>query len=94
MKASEPQELGPLLKAMLESLGLNKKIRQYSVIDEWPALVGDRIAGVTEPYRVDGGVLYVRVRTAEWRNELSMRKPEILKKINRNGEIIQDILFR
>ena len=94
MKNAEPQVLGPILRALVDKLGLDKKIRQYSILEEWPAIVGPRIAEVAEPYRVDGGILYVRVRTAEWRNELTMRKPEILKKINAKENIIQDILFR
>ena len=94
MKTVEPQKIGHLLDTVLDELGLKKKLRQYNIISEWQEIVGERIAKVTEPYRIDGGILYVRVRTSEWRNELTMRKPEILKKINVEENIIQDILFR
>ncbi len=94
MKATDPQEIGPILETMLEELGLKKKLRQYNVISEWQSIVGNKIAKETEPYKVDGSILYVRVRTAEWRNELTMIKPEILKKINIQENIIHDILFR
>ncbi len=94
MPKSEPQPLGSLLGRVLQELGLKEKLRQYDVVTAWPDLVGERIAKVTKAYRIDRGVLFVRVETSEWRNELVMRKPEILKKINTGEQIVTDIVFR
>ena len=45
--------------------------------------------------RVENGLLYVRVASAPWRQELSYLKAEILDKIHReiNGASIHDIIF-
>jgi len=94
MSTSNPQPLGALLKKMLDELGLSSRLRQYDVVSSWPEIVGDQIARVTEAYKVDRGILFIRVRTSEWRNELLMRKPEILQKINAQGTIVTDIVFR
>ncbi len=94
MPKSEPQPLGLLLGRVLQELGLKEKLRQYDVVTAWPELVGEKIAKVTKAYRIDRGVLFVRVETSEWRNELVMRKPEILKKINTGERIVTDIVFR
>jgi len=94
MSISSPQRLGVLLTKLLDELGLHRKIQQYDIVSSWPAIVGEKIAQVTEAYKIERGVLFVRVRTSEWRNELVMRKPEILQKINIQQTIITDIVFR
>ncbi len=94
MPTSEPQPLGALLGKLLQDLGLKDKLRQYDVVAAWPDLVGEKIARVAKAYRIERGVLFVHVETSEWRNELTMRKPEILQKINAGERIVTDIVFR
>lgn len=94
MSTSSPQQLGTLLAKLLDEFGLRRKLKEYDVVTAWPDIVGEKIAKVTEAYKIDRGVLFVRVRTSEWRNELVMRKPEILQKINVRETIVTDILFR
>jgi predicted nucleic acid-binding Zn ribbon protein len=94
MPSSDPQPLSSLLDKLLNELGLSKKIQQYDVVISWAEIVGERIANVTEAYKIEKGILFVRVRTSEWRNELTMRKPEILQKINVRDTVVKDIVFR
>jgi predicted nucleic acid-binding Zn ribbon protein len=94
MSHSNPQPLSSLLDKFLNELGLKKKILQYDVVVSWAEIVGEQIARVTEAYKIDKGILFVRVRTSEWRNELLMRKPEILQKINVRETRVKDIVFR
>jgi predicted nucleic acid-binding Zn ribbon protein len=94
MSQSNPQPLSALLDKLLNELGLKKKIQQYDVVVSWAEIVGEQIARVTEAYKIDKGILFVRVRTSEWRNELLMRKPEILQKINVRETRVKDIVFR
>jgi predicted nucleic acid-binding Zn ribbon protein len=79
-----------------KSLGITKKLREYSVVTSWKTLVGEQIAKVAAPQRIENGMLHVSVSNAPWRNELSLRKREIIEKIN-NGlgkKIVIDIRFR
>ncbi len=94
MSTSNPQLLKVQLTKLLDELGLSRKIQQYDVVLSWPEIVGEKIARVTEAYKVDRGILFVRVKTSEWRNELLMRKPEILQKINARETIVSDIVFK
>jgi predicted nucleic acid-binding Zn ribbon protein len=50
---------------------------------------------VTVATRISKGILFVRVKTSAWRNELSMRKEEIIRRINAalGEEIVTDIKF-
>lgn len=96
MKASEPKQLGVALAAVLHDLGLGKKMKQVKALEIWKQVVGERIAKVTSPERIDGGKLVIRVSKAPWRNELVFLKKEIIAKLNAVlGEgVVQDIHFR
>jgi len=81
---------------LITALGIGQTLRKFSVFTEWSDMVGEQIARVTEPDRIESGVLYVRVTTAPWRAELSMKRLEILQKINRavGADVLKDIRFR
>jgi predicted nucleic acid-binding Zn ribbon protein len=82
--------VGETVDRVLAKNGLAKRVAQASVIDEWPQLVGTQIARVTQAESVTAdGVLWVRVATAAWANELSMMAPRILARVNaeRKGRI-------
>ncbi len=75
--------------------GLKRRLDQASVIPEWPALVGERIAGVTEPLVVlDGGILVVAVRSAAWMQELQLHSGDILKRLGQRHKKIRRIVWR
>jgi predicted nucleic acid-binding Zn ribbon protein len=84
------------LESTLKELGIAHTLARYDVLTLWPDIVGEQIARVTKPERVDNGVLFVSVTTAAWRNELSMKRPAILKKISaRVGKgAVKDVRFR
>ena len=82
--------VGETVDRVLAKNGLAKRVAQASVIEEWPELVGTQIAKVTQAESVSAdGVLWVRVATAAWANELSLMAPRILARVNsdRKGRI-------
>jgi predicted nucleic acid-binding Zn ribbon protein len=81
-----PEPIGQVLADVLRERGLSERVEQARVVDEWPALVGAQIAGVTEPLSVTSdGVLFVAVRTHAWMTELSLLEPELVERLNRSG---------
>jgi predicted nucleic acid-binding Zn ribbon protein len=84
------------LHSMLRDLGIDRTVARYDVINSWPDIVGDKIARVTVPERIDRGVLFVSVTTAAWRTELTLNRTAILKKINAlvGSGAVKDIRFR
>ena len=84
------------IQELVHRLGITRTIRQYDVINTWESIVGEQIAKVTTVQRIDNGVLYVGVATAPWRAELSMKRREIIEKINSavGRNIIKEIRFR
>ena len=90
-----PEAIGAIIETMLEQRGYLSPCRELEVVRSWPKIVGDRIAGVTECSRVDNGVLYVRVASASWRQEISYIKSHILGTIRKETPCnsIRDIVF-
>lgn len=80
-----PTPFAEALESFVKRSGFATRLRQASIIEEWPALVGPQIAAVTQPESVTAdGMLRVRVATAPWANELSLMTPRIMAKLNAN----------
>lgn len=96
MKSTKIKILSTALDDVLKQYGLDIKLRKFEALNVWEKVVGEQIAKVTKPERIERDVLYVRVKKAVWRNELVFLKKEIIKKINKEleEEIVKEIVFR
>jgi predicted nucleic acid-binding Zn ribbon protein len=75
--------VGEALQGYLKRSGLARRVGQAQVIPDWPRLVGAQIAAVAIPESISpDGVLFVRVSTSAWMNELQLMTPEIMARIN------------
>ncbi len=90
------QSLGDALDELIEKLGIRRKLREQDVFVLWAEAVGERIASVATPVRILQGTLFVSVKTGPWRNELTMRKKEIIDRLNGSlsEAIVRDIKFQ
>lgn len=87
--------LDEALAKYLRRTGLKSRLDQASVVDQWAALVGSPIARVTTPEGVtENGILFVRVTTAPWMQELQLMSPEILRRLGERGKKIRRIVWR
>ena len=67
---------------MFARLGIAERVERASVVADWEHLVGAPIARVARPVRVQGETLFVEVDSASWRMELSMMRPQLMRKLN------------
>ena len=88
--------LSEALEAVIKELGIRKSVVSNRARDVWGEAVGDLISANTTLQIVDRDKLIVIVSNDAWRQELSYRKEEIIKKINEliGEEAIKDIIFR
>ncbi|MEO8451430.1 MAG: DUF721 domain-containing protein [Gemmatimonadota bacterium] len=71
------------LREYLANKGIRERVEQAGVISAWTDLVGPQIAAATRPEAVTAdGILFVKVATAAWANELSLMAPRILMRLN------------
>jgi len=82
-RRSHPTPVGEALERYLSRSGLARRLKQAQVIPDWSQLVGPQIAAVTVPESVTpDGLLFVRVATSAWMNELQLMTPEIMARVN------------
>jgi predicted nucleic acid-binding Zn ribbon protein len=96
MNAERVRTIADAIPQVLDELGLAGRLKEYEVLEIWAAVVGERIAAVTIPQRIDDGRLFVAVLRAPWRNELLYLKSQLIDKLNAamSGVIVKDIIFR
>lgn len=74
--------LASALRRAIEREGLERGITEQRLFQQWEEVVGAAIAGQTVPQRLRGGILWLQVRDAAWRQELSLMRRELIAKIN------------
>ena len=91
----DPKPIGDSIHELLDNLGIAKKINQHQIKEQWPELVGPKVAAISKPERIMDNILYIRVQSMTWRTELIFQKHLILKKIeDKVGKgVIVDIRF-
>jgi predicted nucleic acid-binding Zn ribbon protein len=77
-----PTKVDALLAQVLQKHGMEKSVQRVGILDLWPEIVGEKVAGVTKVKGVDGDALFVEVRSSAWLMELSMLKGEVLERVN------------
>ena len=94
--ARKLDRLSHTLGSMLKARGLGSRLDEYRVFGQWEKSVGPVIARHAQPQIVRGKKLTLIVDSTAWMQQLSLLKPEIIEKVNRNlgKETIKDIMLR
>ena len=76
--------------------GLETPLLQKRLIDEWPEVMGEIIAGYTQNLYIRNQTLFVHMTNPALRADLSMQRKEIVRKLNEKvgSQVITDIVFR
>ena len=90
-----PASVGEILGAFFKEKGYDVALKEWEVVENWRLIAGERVAEVTECENAEDGVLYVKVKSAAWRQELTYLKDVIKESIIRETgcETIRDIVF-
>ena len=67
----------------LKQAGLSDHAQRLHIFQCWRDAVGPKIAARTTPDMFRGGVLFVKVATPTWQQELSYLKVDIIAKLNK-----------
>ena len=87
------QELSTALQKALKTSGLDRAVRQNKALFVWDCVVGETIAKNCSAEEINHGTIVVKASTPVWRNELALKKKEIVDKLNKKlgEELINDI---
>ncbi|MEM9984553.1 MAG: DUF721 domain-containing protein [Bacteroidota bacterium] len=85
--------LGEAIQAFLDKHGLRQESKIQQIIAEWERLMGVPIAQNTEKVWFKGGVLYIKMSSPLWKNELQMARLKMQETLNRElgEEIIEEV---
>jgi predicted nucleic acid-binding Zn ribbon protein len=91
--ASRPVTIAPVIDNVISNLGLKKRYSGWQIVSKWPEIVGERIAGAAKADRFEEGILFVKVKDASWRQELSMQTDHLMEEIHKSpyGKYVKQI---
>jgi predicted nucleic acid-binding Zn ribbon protein len=81
--AKKPLRLSSTLAILLKARGMEARLSQYRILGKWEKTVGRVISSHARPSAVRNGKLFLTVDSPAWMQQLSMLKPEIIEKVNR-----------
>ncbi|MBQ6379936.1 MAG: DUF721 domain-containing protein [Prevotella sp.] len=89
------QQIKDLILRNLRAQGLETPLLQKRLIDAWPTVMGEVIAGYTKNLHIRNQTLFVHLTNPALRADLSMQRQEILRKLNESvgSQVIADIRF-
>ena len=96
MRKSKPQPIGSVVKDVVRGLESGRARSGYKIAAQWPAVVGQKLAGHLRPVGLRNGVLKVVVADSAWFYQANLQKEPILKRLQRRfgPEKIKDLQFR
>jgi predicted nucleic acid-binding Zn ribbon protein len=85
-----------LLEQALNNLDLGAKVREQRALRAWPQAAGRAVGRHTRAEVLRDGVLLVATDSPAWAQELSMRRPDLLAKLETalGPGVVSDIHFR
>lgn len=88
--------LSSILKSLVRKYGLEQALHEHRLPEYWAAVVGARIARISEIRSFENGILRVHITEAPWRSEVTLRREEIRLQLNAHiGEpLIREIQVR
>jgi hypothetical protein len=92
----KPQSIRSILEKTVKTLEIDVPLKTHSVLGAWEEIVGDSVAGHSQPHSIRNRILFIDVTHPTWMQQLQFLKPTLLEKVNTFlGEpLIQDIRFK
>ena len=89
------KDIKQLILRNLRLQGLEVPLQQKRLVDAWPVVAGEFIAQYTGDVSIRNQTLYVHLTSPALRADLSMRRSELVQRLNEyvGSQVIADIRF-
>ena len=96
MKYNNTDSITSLVNQYLHNEGLESPLNEYRLMAAWPSIVGEKMSRYTYGMRIKNQTLLVQVHSPALRQELMMRREELVKALNQEigAMVITDIVIR
>ncbi|UMZ75191.1 DUF721 domain-containing protein [Natranaerofaba carboxydovora] len=83
------------LNKTISSLGIREKLKEQFLINNWENIVGSKLYKICRPRKIKNGIIFIVCPSPLWVQELTFKKMEIIKKVNKkfNYKFCIDIKF-
>lgn len=91
-----PKHIADILSDLIKEHGWEHSIAANNIPNLWNELLGEKGKDICTFQRFDEGKLFIHVHSAPWRNELTLRKLELIQKLNEKigYSLVREIIFR
>ena len=95
MKRKSSEQIGMLVRKYLRDEGLETPLNQHRLINSWGEVMGKGIYSYTGDIFIKNQTLYVKINSSVMRQELSIGRKQIVKRLNEHvgAQVIVDIRF-
>lgn len=95
MMRRKEQNMGLLVRQFLREQGLETPLNEYRAVQAWPEVVGASIARYTGNISIRNNILYVQIRSAALRENLSFCRTLLARQVNEavGAQVIREIHF-
>ncbi len=96
MKKSDSQKVGGVILQYLREMGLETPLNEHRLIQAWDKVLGTAVSRYTKELRIYNQVLFVTITSAALRNELMMRRTELVARLNAEAgaQVITQIVLK
>ena len=96
MRGNNNQKLGEVIRKLMKNPKLSEKLDKLDAIDVWEEMIGIQLCKYITEQKIYKGILYVTLKSAVVRNELSYKKSEFISQINRKvgKKLLTDIVLK
>lgn len=96
MRKSNLIKVGDAIDQFLKQEKLDVKISRFTVKNSWVDIVGEHVANNTLDISFNDKVMFLTLKSATLKQELSFNKQQIITNINRfcGSKLINEIVFK
>ena len=96
MKKTDSEQVGGVIMQYLREMGLETPLNEHRLIQAWDKVLGQSVSRYTKEIRIYNQVLYVTISSAALRNELMMRRTELVSRLNAEAgaQVITQIVLK
>ena len=96
MRRTDSEQVGGVILQYLREFGLETPLNEHRLLQAWDKVLGPAVSRYTKEVRIYNQVLFVTITSAALRNELMMRRTELVSRLNAEAgaQVITQIVLR
>lgn len=96
MKGNNNRLIGDIIRKLMKNPKLAGKLDELDALQAWEEIIGKQICKYVTDQKIYKGTLYIKLKSAVVRNELSYKKSELIIQINNRlgKKILTNIIMK